>query len=63
MSLASRTTLTRTAAVVLAGGLALTLTACGSGSKGSGDASTSRFPSIRTNPGSPNVRWISVRQS
>ncbi|GAA2111833.1 substrate-binding domain-containing protein [Kitasatospora saccharophila] len=41
MSLASRTTLTRTAAVVLAGGLALTLTACGSGSKGSGDAGSS----------------------
>ncbi|MFF4379908.1 sugar ABC transporter substrate-binding protein [Kitasatospora sp. NPDC001547] len=41
MSLAPRPTLTRTAAVVLAGGLALTLAACGSGSKGSAGAGSS----------------------
>jgi fructose transport system substrate-binding protein len=41
MSLATRTTLTRTAATLLAGGMALTLTACGSGSKGSADTGSS----------------------
>ncbi|GGV44899.1 sugar ABC transporter substrate-binding protein [Kitasatospora herbaricolor] len=38
MSLVTRTTLIRSAAALLAGGMALTLTACGSGSKGSTDA-------------------------
>ncbi|KQV19314.1 MULTISPECIES: sugar ABC transporter substrate-binding protein [unclassified Kitasatospora] len=37
MTLAIRPTLTRAAATVLAGGMALTLTACGSGAKGSAD--------------------------
>ncbi|GJF35030.1 sugar ABC transporter substrate-binding protein [Kitasatospora sp. NE20-6] len=41
MSLATRTTLTRAAAVLLAGGMALTLSACGSGSKGSADTGSS----------------------